>query len=140
MPHYTSYNLGPILVACPTSFEGGYGRIRYHCEANIDRPWKFDNEANRPFTVIGMHDLNSDPVAIQPVAEQNMKTLGSLCCVAGNVTAVLKMPKRGFVAGEPMPFVLDIQNESTRTIKKITARLIQHTQFLAAHGGNVHTR
>ena len=47
----------------PSSFEGQYGRVRYSVKAVIDKPWKFDHEVKRPFTVISNVDLNLMPNA-----------------------------------------------------------------------------
>lgn len=46
----------------PSSFEGGIGYVRYTAEATIDKPWKFDHVTRTSFTVIGITDLNFQPL------------------------------------------------------------------------------
>ena len=42
----------------PSSFEGGFGYVRYWCKATIDRPWRFNHDTKNPFTLIRHVDLN----------------------------------------------------------------------------------
>ena len=42
----------------PTSFEGAFGYVRFYVRAKVDRPWKFDYEFKRGFTVNAIVDLN----------------------------------------------------------------------------------
>lgn len=47
----------------PSSFEGGIGYVRYLVKGTIDRPWRFDDDTVRPFTVLSALDLNQQPMA-----------------------------------------------------------------------------
>lgn len=61
--HHTfpfSFVLPPSL---PSSFEGGIGYVRYLVKGTIDRPWRFDDDTVRPFTVLSALDLNQQPMA-----------------------------------------------------------------------------
>lgn len=55
-----SFVLPPSL---PSSFEGGIGYVRYLVKGTIDRPWRFDDDTVRPFTVLSALDLNQQPMA-----------------------------------------------------------------------------
>lgn len=45
----------------PSSFESFDGYVRYTVKSTIDRPWKFDHNTKRPFTIISILDLNQFP-------------------------------------------------------------------------------
>lgn len=47
----------------PSSFEGGIGHVRYVVKGTIDRPWRFDDNCVRAFTVLNALDLNQLPEA-----------------------------------------------------------------------------
>lgn len=47
----------------PSSFESSLGHVRYVVKATLDRPWKFDQDVKRLFTVISPFDLNQEPRA-----------------------------------------------------------------------------
>ena len=57
------------------------GQTRYTMKACLDRPWKFDHETVRIFSVINVIDLNLEPPhCLQPVLRENHKSLCCLCC------------------------------------------------------------
>lgn len=45
----------------PSSLEGSHYNIRYSIKATVDRPWKFDYEAEANFKVFSLIDLNNIP-------------------------------------------------------------------------------
>ena len=51
-----------LPASLPSTFEGGYGYVRYFCKATIDKPWKFDHDVKVPFTVLSILDLNLQPI------------------------------------------------------------------------------
>lgn len=110
----------PIPFNCPSSFEGQWGWIRYVLDARIDRPWKFDHKTKRPFTVLGMYDLNADLAACQPLSTAGQKTLGCLCCTSGRISCQAHVSKRGYVAGELVAVSADISNDSSRRVDAVS--------------------
>ena len=48
----------------PPPFEGTVGYVRYFIKATIDRPWKFDHQINRFFSILAAKDLNLIPEAL----------------------------------------------------------------------------
>lgn len=45
---------------CPSSFEGYNGHIRYMVQINLIRPWKFNVDFSKGFTVLKVMNLNYD--------------------------------------------------------------------------------
>ncbi|WAR12260.1 ARD17-like protein, partial [Mya arenaria] len=88
----------------PSSFEGKKGHVRYFCRATIDRPWKFDSQTKRAFTVIHHLDLNLIPHAVVPIYGEENKKIEGCCCDAGEMTVSLNIGKTGYVPGEPLTY------------------------------------
>ncbi|XP_025076865.1 arrestin domain-containing protein 3-like isoform X2 [Pomacea canaliculata] len=102
----------------PSSFEGTHGYVRYFVKATIDKPWKFDHTTKRPFTIIGILDLNTDANAVIPVEGVNQKTLCCLCCASGPISASFHLERRGYVPGEPIKLLANIKNKSNQKMDK----------------------
>lgn len=106
-----SLQLPPTL---PSSFEGGVGYVRYTIKGTIDKPWKFDHDTKRPFTVTSLLDLNTYPNATSEVRNLHQKYLCCLCCRSGPISGLIKLDRSGYVPGEMIPFNAEIQNMSSR--------------------------
>ncbi|XP_046556419.1 arrestin domain-containing protein 3-like [Haliotis rubra] len=109
-----AFQLPPQL---PSSFEGEDGHVRYTAKGIIDKPWKFDHETKRPFTVICLLDLNRDPNAMIPAQGANSKTLCCWCCASGPISANFIIDRQGYVPGEAIILKAEIDNQSNRRIK-----------------------
>ncbi|GMT20091.1 hypothetical protein PFISCL1PPCAC_11388, partial [Pristionchus fissidentatus] len=124
-----SYTLPKSL---PSSFEGDHGFVRYTCRAICERPWDFDIVSRTAFTVVGIEDINSDPVLCEPtsMAESN-QTVAALCWKAsGSVQAELSLSKSGYTAGELIEAVAKVQNNSNKG-RKVCLKLTQHAIYKA---------
>ena len=44
----------------PSSFEGAHGYVRYFCKVTVERPWKFDQNVKKAFSVLSQLDLNRE--------------------------------------------------------------------------------
>ncbi|ESO83040.1 hypothetical protein LOTGIDRAFT_222971 [Lottia gigantea] len=119
--------LGPTL---PSSFEGKRGYVRYFCKATIDRPWKFDENTKRAFTVIRHLDLNSLPDSAFPVFGEENKNIEGCCCSRGSVSVQLMLNKKGFVPGEPMVYTIDINNASDYSCDGVRLELRQTVNIM----------
>ena len=75
-----TFQLPPNL---PSSFEGGEGFVRYSIKGTIDKPWKFDHDTKRLFTVTSPLDLNEYPTA-------------AVCVLAVYISSLWKMNKSRF--------------------------------------------
>ncbi|XP_052231953.1 arrestin domain-containing protein 17-like isoform X2 [Dreissena polymorpha] len=114
-----------LLPSFPSSFEGKLGHVRYFCKATIDRPWKFNSQKMRAFTVIHHLDLNLLQNAVFPIHGEVTQTLHGCCCDAGEITASLDVGKSGFVPGEPLNYHIYIDNKTDNPVNKVFLFLIQ---------------
>ncbi|XP_046852132.1 arrestin domain-containing protein 3-like isoform X2 [Xenia sp. Carnegie-2017] len=117
----------------PSSFEGGTGHIRYFLEAKVDRPWKFDHKFRRPFTVNEIIDINL-PQYLAPLSNTKQKQIGCLCCIAGNLNIQASIDRSGYCPGEQIFITASCDNDSTRQMDCMKAKLIQHILFKAGDG------
>ncbi|XP_022332250.1 arrestin domain-containing protein 17-like [Crassostrea virginica] len=122
-----SFTLPPNL---PSSFEGGVGYVRYTVKGTIDKPWKFDHNTKRPFTVVALLDLNTQPNAACETHNRQDKFLCCLCCKSGPITGMIRLDRCGFVPGEAIQFNAEIQNMTSR-VCGIHVKLTMNTIFHA---------
>ncbi|XP_041369217.1 arrestin domain-containing protein 17-like [Gigantopelta aegis] len=115
----------------PSSFEGSVGRVRYWLSCVIDKPWKFDHNTKKAFTVINLLDLNTEPTAVQGAQGSGSKTLCCLCCKSGPITCKFTLDKLGYVPGEIIPVRGEIINHSNRRMAKSYAEFIMVTKYHA---------
>ncbi|XP_072051337.1 arrestin domain-containing protein 3-like [Amphiura filiformis] len=121
----------------PHAFEGRFGRIRYKVRAKIDRPGKHDHTVEKMFSVVGVPiDLNNKPEASMPSKSEDEKTVCCLCCATGPIRAEAQTNKSGYVPGETIWVTGMVENNSTREISSITAKLIQKLEFKAEREGH----
>ncbi|XP_063233011.1 arrestin domain-containing protein 3-like [Bacillus rossius redtenbacheri] len=113
----------------PPSFEGEFGFIRYTVKAILDRPWKFDQEVKAAFTVITPLDLNTHATAKNPVKLEAEKFLCCLCCKSGPISLVLSLPASGYVPGQDIPFIIEVDNNSNTVIDSVDCVLRKKLQF-----------
>ncbi|KAJ8303884.1 hypothetical protein KUTeg_017467, partial [Tegillarca granosa] len=122
-----SFLLPPNL---PSSFEGAHGYVRYTVKATIDKPWKFDHDTKRPFTVICLLDLNLQPNAASGAQGTNSKMLCCLCCKSGPISGTVRIDRIGYVPGEAICINAETENLSNRKCD-VSARLVMYTTFRA---------
>lgn len=122
----------PIPSNCPNSFEGNHGHIRYVVDARIYRPkWKVDLKTKKPFTVLSTFDLNTDPNANKPSSTSSNHTVRSVGKDCGEVVCTLNLARQGFVAGEIVPVLATIENNSTLDIENAALLLVQEVTYFA---------
>ncbi|ESP05157.1 hypothetical protein LOTGIDRAFT_227836 [Lottia gigantea] len=120
-----------LPVGIPSSYESYIGRVRYSLTGVIDRPWRFDHNTKRAFTVLDVLDLNREPMALRTGQGSGEKTLCCLCCASGPITCDFKLNRLGYVPGEVIPLYAEIRNSSRRKMAKTFADLHMCVQYHA---------
>ncbi|XP_046353992.1 arrestin domain-containing protein 2-like isoform X1 [Haliotis cracherodii] len=118
----------------PSSFKGKHGRLRYFVRMTIYSPGGPHHERTSKFAVIGALDLNSEPDSALPVENDTFEAVGSWCCVAGTVTATLRLDRKGYTLKEAIPVWAEIKNLSTRRIAATQVSLIQNVTYYSYRG------
>ncbi|CAL1540949.1 unnamed protein product [Lymnaea stagnalis] len=120
-----------LPTGLPSSFEDSVGHVRYTATCNIDKPWKFDPKTKKPFTIIGVLDLNYQENAMQRLHGTNQKKLCCLCCASGPIEATFAIDRQGYVPGEAVLLNAEITNGSSRKIAKTYVELTMIKKFHA---------
>ncbi|XP_052811831.1 arrestin domain-containing protein 4-like isoform X2 [Mya arenaria] len=131
--HYFPFEF-TLPAKLPSSFKGKHGRLRYYVRMTITTPGGPHHERTSKFAVISNLDLNKEPDASLPVENDTFEAIGSWCCVAGTVTATLRLDKKGFAIKEAIPVWAEIKNLSTRRICSTQVSLIQNVTYYSFRG------
>ena len=63
-----------------------------------------------------------------PVRQVERRQIGCLCCYAGNVEFITKVPRTGYHVADKIPLTVDIENSSTKAIR-MEAEIVQKIAF-----------
>jgi len=132
----------------PMSLELAHGHIRYLISARVKRAWyKMDTKATRSFKVKGHLDLNSELGLNNSISRIDVARISLSSCYCswllglfspvpietgeGEITYNLRLPRTGFIPGEPIPFSLDLTNTTTTNVPSSHISLIQKIKYSA---------
>ncbi|XP_046678779.1 arrestin domain-containing protein 3-like [Homalodisca vitripennis] len=118
--HPFTTTLPPVL---PSSFESEHGNIRYLIKAKVDIPWEIDDKVEKSFSIMTNVDLNYIAEAKLPVKQEVEKTFCCLWCRSGPLTMVLNLPYAGYVPGQNIPVILEVDNASDVDVENIVIKL-----------------
>lgn len=111
--------------ALPSSFEHPLCRIRYKIMCVIKFQFKTEIPIQKSFSVLSVVNLNFYQNLRETDAVNVTKLMRRCCFQVGKLTSTLNVLKGGYVCGEPIVFSLTIQNNSSRSIKYASVKLIQ---------------
>ncbi|XP_074660645.1 arrestin domain-containing protein 3-like isoform X2 [Tubulanus polymorphus] len=118
----------------PPSFESKFGWIRYEIKCNLDMTRSMDVRASMPFTIKATVDLNKYPEMKIPKEVEKGKTLCCCCCETGPIRAQLILERTGYVPGEGIKLMGEIENDARREIQKTEVKLLQKIKCTASDG------
>ncbi|XP_072022759.1 arrestin domain-containing protein 3-like [Amphiura filiformis] len=141
--HLFPFSFRIPIKPLPHPFEGFYGQVRYKVTAKIDRPAKSHYKTQTLFCIIGAGiDLNTKPDSQIPSIGEDEKSVCCMCCVTGPIKVSAQTNKSCYVPGEFIWVSGVIQNQSSREVIDVTAKLVQTVICLARRevSGRPHTR
>lgn len=115
--------------AVPSSFEGELGFVRYTVKVTLDRPWKFDQDTKMAFTVISPLDMNLMEKVGEPEKLVMEKTFCCWCCKSAPLSVVVSLPVKGYVSGQIIPLLFEIDNRSNVEVEKIKFAFTKHVAY-----------
>ena len=116
-------------------------KISYKIEGRaVTGVFQFDHKASIPIFISRLTSI-SGPNQVKPVREVKRKQVGCLCCAAGDVEFIAKLPRTGFCVtnGDVIPLSVDVQNNSTRVIK-MKAKIIQQVTLFVRDYSRISTK
>lgn len=123
----------------PSSFEADTGRIRYYLLCKMIVVGGFNRIAKKMVFVLRPLDLNTVPKAKSGDTNEDEKVLCCLCCASPPISATVSVDRIGYVPGEAVMFRAGFKNKSSRTLKKVEARLVMGASYLG-HSCNCFTK
>lgn len=93
------------------------------------RPWKFDQDTKMAFTVISPVDLNQMEKASEPFKLVMDKTFCCWCCASAPLSVVVTIPVTGYVSGQNIPILAEIDNQSNVDVEKLKFQFRKHTAY-----------
>ncbi|XP_055610920.1 arrestin domain-containing protein 2-like [Uranotaenia lowii] len=114
----------------PASFEGKRGHIRYWLKATFERPWRQSKVLSQNFQIVRQLDLNDE--MLLPVRSDLTKTFGYWSCVpSGTLYASVELPTSGFVPGQYIPALIQVNNKGKNKLSRIVTMLVQKITYNA---------
>jgi len=101
-------------------------------EAHADIPWGHDQRKKIEIFVQAAKDLNDDMESLEKVTKEGMKTFGCLCCESGPLNLKVTLNKNGFVPGEYINVVAEVNNKSDKRIGGVYVMFDKWLEFKAA--------
>ncbi|XP_055641029.1 arrestin domain-containing protein 2-like isoform X2 [Toxorhynchites rutilus septentrionalis] len=114
----------------PATFEGKHGRIQYIITVILQRSWKADKIFTIEFIVLRRVDLNAEPPSIRgPARAEISKSFRCWPCRTGPLLITLQTSATGYVPGQRIPVVLEINNGSGSKIQVIHLKLVMVVSY-----------
>ncbi|PZC77298.1 hypothetical protein B5X24_HaOG203532 [Helicoverpa armigera] len=116
-----------IPFEAPSSFKGERGEVVYSMTANLvfADPSLQNESVTKHFTVVAPFDLNmGSPKIRQPIDIEFEEVYGCDCfCSPDPMTIRVRLPISGYCPGQVIPVAVEVDNESSVEITKITFQL-----------------
>lgn len=81
------------------------------------------------FTVISPVDLNLMEKAGEPFKLEMDKTFCCWCCASAPLSVIVSIPITGFVSGQTIPILAEIDNQSNVDLEKVKFQFRKHTAY-----------
>lgn len=113
----------------PASFEASHGHIRYHVEAVLDLPWRFDKEFKLQFHIMRNDDLNEYPELAIPCKMEEFKHFCCLFCRSDPLFMTVSVPCSGYVPGQTVKVNVNFDNKSSIEVQRTKINLKRIIRF-----------
>jgi len=121
----------------PTSFDAKHstGYVRYFVKVLVTNQDSIKHSRKAYFTIVKPEDLNFHPALFVESSRQHIKQCKTNSCFPSKTNRYMSMnvrlAKQGFVPGEQIKFMAEIENSSTRSVHAMKAHLVQYVSAYA---------
>lgn len=116
----------------PTSFEGPYGSIRYWIHGEADRPWRTNWQFDSPLFIVERVQIR-DLALLEPSVKNEDRSLGLVCCPAGQLNARARIERSAYCPGEEVKITGHVSNQSSKQVTGTEVQFVQKVKFKAPH-------
>ena len=108
-------------------FNDGQGSISYEIEGiGVTGLLRFDDRTAAEIVIQRATSIRGETQA--PVRQVKRGQVGCLCCAAGNVEFIAKVPRTGYCVADKIPLTVDIENSSSKEIR-MEAKIVRRIAF-----------
>ena len=119
-----------IPQTAPSSFEGGFGSIRYTLEGRIVTGSNKSSHAVEARVPVQQLVVYTDPELRRPQHQEVTKRISGLCCSSQPIVLRAVVPKTTFYTGESFKLQVSLENGSSHRIA-VSASIKQDVKFAA---------
>ena len=115
----------------PSSFEGGFGYVRYSLKARIRRHWKVDHKTKISVIINDVIDTNL-PAYREGKGGENHNNVGLLCYKTSPVDMSASIDRGCYCPGDVILINSHVANNTSRDMQSMHAKLIQTVMYNAS--------
>lgn len=124
--------------ALPSSMKCPLIDVQYRLRLVFEMPWPSpDKTFVKELTVIRLLTSDSSQFGLQPFTGLALKTFNFWCCKTLPLVTKVQLEKTIYAIGDVIPFKVEVDNQSSRFIKKIIVELVRVVKFNYKTKGSV---
>ena len=110
----------------PSSIDHKLASVRYWMEADMYRPWPYDNHWHMlAFIVVECVNLRQEQVTNRPLAVRQQANLFFFPCTSGPIILTATTDRQGYCPGESIQVIAHLENNSHAAVRGLRAALIR---------------
>lgn len=100
------------MITCKFCSAGAHGGVHYTIKAKIDADGDFNKSLKEEFYVVSQLDLNLYPDTKEQKKIDEVKYFCCWCCRSGPLMLTTTIPRSGYLPGEKINFLVEVDNTS----------------------------
>lgn len=128
--HFFKFNV-QLPTNIPPSYEDTYGKIFYKAVAKLEFPPNTNSDlvVKETLKVISPVDLNLIKHLKNPLSIEKKKYFCCFWCLSGPVILVTSIPTRGYIPGQDIHLIVEMENASNVAISCLICEFVKITTY-----------